>query len=101
MAEEKVYDPERQRKLAQLVKNKQAAAQLDKEAKELKAYFEKCAQEDGLADGVGKIEITPLGNGVKFSRRAGSPSKGKLEEAGVSKDIIDRCSSHYIQMEVF
>ena len=84
-----------------LVESKRKAMELKDEAKELKAYFEQCAVEDELEGGIGKIVITEAGNGVKFSERAGSPSKTKLIAAGIAEDIIKACSSTYIQMDIF
>ena len=83
-----------------LVDNKRKARELADEMKEIKEFFEQCADEDALPDGLGKLLI--LGdNGVSFSLRAGSPSKTKLREAGVAEDIIKDCSSSYRTMEVF
>ena len=92
---------ERQRMFKKLVDNKCAATQLRDDALELKEFFEECAEEDKLEDGLGKIVITTAGNGVKFSLRKGSPSKTKLKEAGVLEEIIDQCSGSYRAMEVF
>ena len=92
MGVKKTTKADRLRMFQKYCKNKRIIGELMAENKEMQNFFNTVALEEGIGEGEGgKVVLTEEGNGIKFVVRKGSVSTVKLENAGVSKDVIDAC----------